>query len=68
MDMVDVEFGQTPLLIVHMKTFTPRPIAVIFVIGDVGAEIKAEPETSVHVPDPIAGVFPAITVAVAQTL
>lgn len=43
---------------VHAKTFVPNPNPVIFVPGKVGLVIVPLPETKVHEPVPIAGVFP----------
>ena len=64
--MVDVEFGQTPLPIVHINTFTPIPTPVTAEFGEVGVVGTPEPDTKLQVPVPTAGVFPANTLAVAQ--
>jgi len=58
--MVELDDAQTPLLMVHMKTFTPTPSAVIPVLACLGFEMIAEPETNVQVPVPMAGTLPFI--------
>jgi len=65
-ETVDEELGQIPLLIVHWKTFVPTAIKVKFVLGKVGVTILANPEISVQLPVPTAGVLPARTVDVTQ--
>jgi hypothetical protein len=62
---VEVEGGQTPLLMVHCKTFVPTAIAVSPEVADVGVVIVAAPEINVQLPVPTAGVFPA-SVAIAE--
>jgi hypothetical protein len=62
----EIEFGQTPLLIVHLKTFAPTPKAVMPVVGEVGVVIKPAPEIKVQLPVPTAGVFPFMVYVVAQ--
>lgn len=64
--MVALVEGQTPLLMVHWKTFVPIAIAVTADVFNVGVVTVAPPEINVHKPVPITGVFPASTVAVAQ--
>ena len=56
----EIEGGQTPLLIVHLKTFAPTPIAVISVVGEVGEVINPAPEINVQLPVPTAGVLPVM--------
>ena len=51
---------------VHWNIFSPPPRFVTLEFSDVGVVIVAEPEMSVQDPVPIAGVFPASTVVVAQ--
>ena len=53
------EAGQVPLVMVHWKIFAPGLIAVIPDVGDEGVVIVPVPETSVHVPFPTIGEFPA---------
>jgi hypothetical protein len=64
--MVEDDDGQTPLLIVHCNTFVPIATEVTAEVSSVGVEILATPDTNVHKPVPMAGVFPANTVDVAQ--
>ena len=64
--MVEDDDGQTPLLIVHCNTFVPIATAVTPEVSSVGFEIFIAPDINVQEPVPIAGVFPAKTVAVAQ--
>ena len=56
--------GQGGLVIVHWKTFVPKPKPVTPDVGDVGVVIVPAPLTSVHRPVPIVGVFPANVVKV----
>jgi hypothetical protein len=56
------EGGQVPFVIVQRKTFVPTPRPVTGVVGEDGEEIVPVPETSVHVPVPVEGVFPAMFV------
>ena len=63
---VDADAGHTPLLIVHRKTFTPTPNAVIPVVSKVGVVIVPAPDTNVQLPVPTAGVFPFKLIIVAQ--
>ena len=67
-DKVEVDAGQIPFVIVHMKTLTPKPNPTMFVFGDVGVTINPEPETSVQLPVPTAATLPAMVVLVAQIL
>jgi len=64
---VSILGGQLPLLIVHFNTFAPTPKAVNPEVGDAGVVIVAAPETSAHVPAPIAGVLPASVAVTAHT-
>ena len=64
---VDVDGGQTPLLIVHWKIFVPVPRAESPDVGDVVAKILPAPNTNVQLPVPIAGTFPANVAELAQT-
>ena len=66
MDIVVLEAGQTPLLIVHWKTFIPTPIPVMPVVSNVGVVMLAAPDIKVQLPVPMAGVFPAIVATVAH--
>ena len=63
---VEIDGGQTPLVIVHCKIFVPTATAVIPEFGKFAFAMVAPPEISVQLPVPIAGVFPASTVDVAQ--
>ena len=54
------EDAQGGLEVVHLKTFGPTPKPVIVVLFKVGVVIVPLPETKVHKPVPIAGLFPAI--------
>ena len=66
-DIVEDELGQTPLLMVHCNILLVAiDTAVTPDVSNVGVVIVAPPETKVHKPVPITGVFPASTVAVAQ--
>ena len=56
----EIEFGQTPLLIVQRKTFAPTPNALMPVVGDVGVVINPAPEINVQLPVPTAGVLPVM--------
>ena len=57
------EDAQGGLLVVQAKTFAPTPNPVIVVLFKVGVVIVPLPETNVHKPVPIAGLFPAIVAA-----
>ena len=61
--VVDVEGGQTPLLMLHWNTLDPNPSVITCELGDVGATTNPGPEITVHEPEPTAGVF-AFKVAV----
>ena len=63
-----VEFGQGGFEIVHINTFDPPPTEVIVVVGEPGVVIVPAPLTSVHVPVPDVGVFPAIVNVVLQAV
>ena len=65
-DIVALDDGQTPLLIVHCKTLTPPEIPVTLLASNVGVVMVSPPDIKLQFPVPIAGVFPANTVAVAQ--
>jgi hypothetical protein len=67
-ETVEVEFAQTPFPIVHWNTFTPTPKVLTALVGNVGVAIVPAPETKLHVPVPIAGVFPFKFAVVAQTI
>jgi MFS superfamily sulfate permease-like transporter len=51
--------GQVPLLIVHKKVFAPMLNPVTADAGELGEIGLPVPETNVHIPVPIVGVFPA---------
>ena len=58
--IVDVVLEQVPtLVILHLKTFVPRPTPVTVVFGFVELVITAEPLITDHVPAPVVGVFAA---------
>ena len=57
---VSVLAVQGGFAMVHMNTLAPETVPVIVLLGEPGAVIVPEPLTSVHVPVPVAGVFPAI--------
>lgn len=61
-----VEAAQGGLSIVHINTFAPTPNPVTVLVGDPGVVIVPAPLTSVHVPVPDVGVFPANVVPVLQ--
>jgi hypothetical protein len=63
-DIVEDVLGQTPLLIVHWKTFTPAPKPVIPVVSRVGVVIIPAPETNVQLPVPTAAVLAAMLAVV----
>lgn len=67
-ETVDDDEGQTPLPMVHWKTFTPTPSDVKAEFGALGEVITPEPEIKVHVPVPTAGTFPFNVAEVAHTL
>lgn len=54
--------------IVHLNVVAPRPRAVTPEVGEVAVVIVADPDTTVHKPVPVAGVFPASVAVVAHTL
>ena len=58
--------GQVPFAIVQRKTFAPTLKPVTPELGEFGDVTVPVPETSVHVPVPIAGVFPASVAEDAQ--
>jgi hypothetical protein len=62
------EGGQEPLLMVHWKTFAPTPNPVTPDVGEEGVVIVPVPETRVHKPVPVVGVFPASVAVVPQTV
>jgi hypothetical protein len=57
--MVEVEFKQTPLAILHCKTVVPADNPVIVDIGLFGEVTTPLPEMILHVPTPTVGVLPA---------
>ena len=63
MVILETEGAHGELVIVHAKTFVPKPKPVIEVVGDNELVITPEPETKVHAPVPTAGEF-AVIVAV----
>jgi hypothetical protein len=65
-DMVDVCTGHVKYEIAHWYTLTPTPMPVTPVVGEDKVVGVPTPETTVHAPVPVVGVFAAITVAVAQ--
>ena len=54
-----MEFGHTPLLIVHSRTFDPNPKLITCDVGDVGVTNNPGPEITFQNPVPTTGVFPA---------
>lgn len=64
----DEEAVQGGLEIVHSNTFGPTPNPVTPDVGDPGVVIVPVPLTSVQVPVPVVGVFPARVAVVPQTL
>jgi hypothetical protein len=60
--------GHVPFEMVQRKTFAPTPNAVTPELGEPGDVIVPVPETSVHVPVPVVGVFPASVVDDAQSV
>lgn len=67
-ETVEDDEGQTPLLIVHCKIFTPTVSDVKPDVGKIGAVIVPPPETKFHNPAPIVGMFPASVAAVEHTV
>jgi hypothetical protein len=65
---VDVDDGQGALLIVHMNTFAPTPRPVTVDVGDPGVVMVPVPLTSVQVPVPTVGAFPASVAEVLHKL
>jgi hypothetical protein len=65
---VDEEAVQGELLMVHWKTLAPTPNPVTPEFGDEGVVIVPVPETKVHKPVPVVGVFPASVAVVPQTV
>ena len=59
-----VEGGHVPLVIVHRNVLEPTTNPVTPEVGELGVVIVPVPLTKLHMPVPIAGVFPA-NVAVA---
>jgi hypothetical protein len=62
------EGGQVPFVIVQRNTFVPTLSPVTPELGEVGETSVPVPETSVHVPVPTDGVFPARVVLPAQSV
>ena len=60
------EDGHVPFEMVQRKTFAPVPKPVTPELEEFGDVIVPVPETSVHVPVPTAGGFPASVVEDAQ--
>ncbi len=60
MVIVDTDAEQGGLEIIHLKTLTPIPKPLTFVVGDNEFEIIPEPEIKVQVPTPTVAVFAAI--------
>ena len=56
---VSVDVGQVPFEIVHTKIFSPGNIPVSVLVGEFGFAMVPVPETSVHIPFPTTGIFPA---------
>jgi hypothetical protein len=54
---VSVDAGQLPLLMVHTKIFWPVPNPFTEVVGEFALVKVPVPETSVHIPLPVAGTF-----------
>ena len=67
METVDVEVPQL-FEIAHWKIVLPTPSPVTPEFGEVGDVIVPEPETTVQLPVPTAGVLPDRVVVVAQTV
>lgn len=64
---VEVEGGQTPLEMVHIKIFVPVAIEVTDVFANVGVVIVPLPKITVQLPVPIAGTLPESVAELAQT-
>ena len=58
MATVEIDGGQTPLLMVHCNTFVPTDIAVMPVTFKVVVVIITKPEITVQLPVPTPGKFP----------
>ena len=65
---VEVDGGQTPLLIVHWKIFELNPKPVTPLVSNVGVVAIPAPEIKLHNPVPMVGVFAAMVAVVAQTV
>ena len=61
---MEADGGQTPLVMVHAKTFEPKDKPFTVALGDAGETIVPGPETTDQEPDPTRGVFPDNTVEV----
>ncbi len=66
--IVELETGQTPLLIVHWKTFVPTPNPVAVVVAEFGAVAVPNPDITVQAPTPITGLFAESVPDNAQTV
>lgn len=60
--------AQPPPLICQTNVLTPAPRAVTVVVPELIFANVPDPETTLHVPVPLVGVFAAITAEVVQTL
>ncbi len=67
-ETVDDELGHTPLPIVHWNTFAPTPNPVTALLFTRGEVTDDGPLSTLHVPVPIAGIFPFRFVDVAHTV
>lgn len=56
---MDVEFAHTPLEIIHCKTVVPTVKPVTVVVGEFIDVTTPLPDTILHVPIPVTGVFAA---------
>src|SRR3954467_5084911 len=68
MEMVEEEEGHTPLEMVQPKMFIPKPRAVTPEDGRLGVVTLPPPDTKLHEPVPIPGIFPFSAAAAAQTV
>ncbi len=65
---VEVDGGQTPLLIVHWKILELNPNPVTPLVSNVGVVTTPAPEIKLHKPVPMVGVLAVIVAVVAQTV
>ena len=65
---MDVDGGQTPLLMVHWKIFELNPNPVTPLVSTVGVVTTPAPEIKLHNPVPMVGVLAVMVAVVAQTV